>query len=256
VSISFYSDAGIEVHTYPELAAEKGLRKIPYLKLCSGVLLPPAIYKEDMTDNKPAVAYCKVNIVYHKEVFKDPVVSFLKGYDFFRGDWDFENQEKNIWNFEAFLSLEALKSESDLNQLALKTSGQVATLTTFDVFGVFTGFVIGKFDEANDIIEGVMMNLTDPQNFRPESINDFFWQEDIGEWGSTCLCPNGDVYFSGCLDQRCASYACLNGKPGRIQRTAGPWSHKVTVCSSTDTLQTYPAKIFVAMKNQRTQEWI
>jgi hypothetical protein len=167
VSISFYSDGGIEVHTNPELAAEKGLRKIPYLKLCYGVLNPPTLNKEDMTDNKSAVAYCKVNIVYHKEVFKDPVVTFLKGYDFFGGDWDFENQEKNIWNFETFLKLGALKSESDLNELALKTSGQVATLSTFDVFGVFTGFVIGKFDKANDVIEGVMINPTDPENLRP-----------------------------------------------------------------------------------------
>jgi hypothetical protein len=138
-------------------------------------------------------------------VFKDPVVTFLKEYDFFPGDWDFENQEKNIWNFQTFLKLGALKSESDLNELALKTSYHVALLTTVNVFGVFTGFVIGKFDEANDIIEGVMINLTDPKNLRPESINDFFGQKDIGEWGSTCLCPNGDVYYSGCVDQNCSN---------------------------------------------------
>jgi Ca2+-binding EF-hand superfamily protein len=143
-----------------------------------------------------------------------------------------------------------------LNELASKTSGQVAMLTTFDVFGVFTGFVIGKFDEANDIIEGMMIHLPGPENLRPESINDFFWQEDIGEWGSTCLCPNGDLYYSGCLDHSCSNLACFMGKPGRVQRTAGPWSHRVTACSSTDTTQTYPAKIFVAMKNQSTQEWI
>jgi hypothetical protein len=92
-----------------------------------------------------------------------------------------------------------------LNELASKTSGQVAMLTTFDVFGVFTGFVIGKFDEANDIIEGVMMNLPGPEIFCPKSINDSFWQEDIGEWGSTCLCPNGDLYFSGCVNQTCSN---------------------------------------------------
>jgi hypothetical protein len=70
--------------------------------------------------------------------------------------------------------LGALKSESDLNELASKTSYQVATLRTFDVFGVFTGFVIGKFDKANDVIEGVMINPTVPENLRPKSINDSY----------------------------------------------------------------------------------
>jgi hypothetical protein len=117
VSISFYSDAGIEVHTNPGLAAEKGLRKIPYLKLCYGVLDSPPMDKEDMTYNTPATAKCKINILFHKEVYKDPVVTFLKDYDFFGGDWDFESQENNIWNFYTFL-MGTLKTESDLFELS------------------------------------------------------------------------------------------------------------------------------------------
>jgi hypothetical protein len=56
VTITFYSDAAIEIHTNPELAAEKGLGKIPYQKLCSGAISAPAINKEDLTDNRPTVA--------------------------------------------------------------------------------------------------------------------------------------------------------------------------------------------------------
>ena len=83
VTMSFYSDGGIEVHTNPDLAAEKGLRKIPLLKLCYGLLDSPPSHIEDHTHDATANAKCKVNILFHKEVFKDPVVTFLKEYNFF-----------------------------------------------------------------------------------------------------------------------------------------------------------------------------
>ena len=37
---------------------------------------------------------------------------------------------------------------------------------------------------------------------------------DVGEWGGTCTCPNGNVYNVGDNNDGCGSLACIGGIPG------------------------------------------
>ena len=43
-------------------------------------------------------------------------------------------------------------------------------------------------------------------------------QQDIGLWGGSCTCPNGQVYEVGDRGDLCGSLACFGGSPGMCNR--------------------------------------
>ena len=52
----------------------------------------------------------------------------------------------------------------------------------------------------------------------------------VGEWGGSCLCPNGQIYEVGDWKDRCGSLACIGGLSGTCHRRKGAWSGRSVEC--------------------------
>jgi len=53
---------------------------------------------------------------------------------------------------------------------------------------------------------------------------------DVGEWGGSCTCPGGSVYYVGDNIDSCGSLACIGGTPGPCNKYAGKWSRNKVYC--------------------------
>jgi len=60
-----------------------------------------------------------------------------------------------------------------------------------------------------------------------EVINDV---EGVGEYGGTCVCPNGERYQVGAYENDCNRLACFNGEAHSCSASAGIWSHRKVIC--------------------------
>lgn len=58
-----------------------------------------------------------------------------------------------------------------------------------------------------------------------------------GEWGGSCICPDGGVLQVGDNNDVCGSLACIGGKSGVCQRKSGPWSNMKGNCSAPATYE-------------------
>ena len=72
------------------------------------------------------------------------------------------------------------------------------------------------------------------------------WQRDVGAWGGTCTCPDGEVYHVGEIaGSVCTQLACHGGVSGECSRTDNPregWGTRVTCDQPTpDNLRYYTA---------------
>jgi hypothetical protein len=54
----------------------------------------------------------------------------------------------------------------------------------------------------------------------------------VGTWGSTCECPNGQIYNVGDYYDRCETLACEGGIPGKCNKFDGEWSNKKVTCNA------------------------
>ena len=59
----------------------------------------------------------------------------------------------------------------------------------------------------------------------------------MGGWGGSCTCPDGKVYqvgdlqgHSACSKEDGCPLACDGGKPGKLNKQRGPWSHRSVAC--------------------------
>jgi hypothetical protein len=86
----------------------------------------------------------------------------------------------------------------------------------------------------------------------------------VGTWGSTCECPNGQIYNVGDYHNACETLACNGGIPGKCNKFRGEWSNKKVTCNANSAsytnkncsfgkiLQTrYETKIFLRQTYQR-----
>ena len=56
-----------------------------------------------------------------------------------------------------------------------------------------------------------------------------------GKWGGGCLCPNGEEYLVGIVDQNgkngeCKGLACLGGIELNCTKSGGKWSNTQVSC--------------------------
>ena len=57
-------------------------------------------------------------------------------------------------------------------------------------------------------------------------------QKEIGGWGGTCRCPNGEEYQVGDIKgSRCGKLACVNGEKVSCNKEEGEWSRKKVKCA-------------------------
>ena len=55
---------------------------------------------------------------------------------------------------------------------------------------------------------------------------------DVGGWGGSCTCPNGETYEVGDNKDSCGSLACVGGTSGTCNKqNNGPWSNRKVICS-------------------------
>ena len=61
--------------------------------------------------------------------------------------------------------------------------------------------------------------------------------QGVGGWGGSCTCPDGKVYqvgdlqgHSACSKEDGCPLACDGGKPGKLNKKRGPWSHRSVAC--------------------------
>jgi hypothetical protein len=54
---------------------------------------------------------------------------------------------------------------------------------------------------------------------------------NVGEFGGSCTCPHGNVYWVGDNQDWCGSLACYDGIPGECNKTVNAkWAHRKVVC--------------------------
>lgn len=73
----------------------------------------------------------------------------------------------------------------------------------------------------------VRADLTNPDNINDKGL------ENVGGWGGTCTCPDGQVYQVGDMYDQCGTLWCLGGTAGQCNSYEGPWSRNSVVCKGT-----------------------
>eukprot|EP00966_Prymnesium_polylepis_P085282 1974417-Prymnesium_polylepis.1 len=51
-------------------------------------------------------------------------------------------------------------------------------------------------------------------------------QVDVGVWGGTCTCPNGETYQVGDSLDYCGTLACIGGVSGVCNKLVGDWANR------------------------------
>ena len=59
---------------------------------------------------------------------------------------------------------------------------------------------------------------------------------EVGVWGGTCSCPDGNSYQVGDNNDFCMSLACINGQMVNCHRKSGKWSRRRVRCARTGKL--------------------
>ena len=57
------------------------------------------------------------------------------------------------------------------------------------------------------------------------------FQAPWGDWGGTCVCPDGQEYQAADNNDACGSLACDGGTMQSCNRNPGAWSRKKVICS-------------------------
>ena len=55
-------------------------------------------------------------------------------------------------------------------------------------------------------------------------------RQDVGVWGGTCTCPDGEVYLVGDRNNQCGSLACYGGLSGPCNHYVSTWAHRKVIC--------------------------
>merc|ERR1719462_587993 len=58
------------------------------------------------------------------------------------------------------------------------------------------------------------------------------WADSVGQWGGSCTCPDGGMYWVGDNRDNCETLACIGGISGPCNKYTGKWSLRRVTCTT------------------------